>query len=231
METKAQIRKPTGINIKIAQLNAMRSKLVLEEIKRITDEEQFDVVCLQEPYTKNGTVPGMPQHARIIVQGEKPAAAIIIFTRDITVVKINQLCDEHMICVEIITPKISIILANLYFQFREEIEPYLHRIQKVYNTYNNRPIIFMMDANAKSELWHSKITDNRGEALSDLLEELQIEILNKPNNPHTFKNRAGAYSNIDITAISGNYWDMVKNWMVCDNLTISDHNLIKFEIK
>jgi len=64
-------------------------------------------------------------------------------------------------------------------------------------------IVKCLDANAKSPLWHSNVKNDRdrrrGEMLEDLMLAQNLVVYNKEGQPTTFKNRAGAETNIDVT--------------------------------
>ena len=217
--------------VRVAQINARRSRLVLHELRKIAEEKQIDVMCLQEPYTFKGKIPFMPATTQIITCGRKPNAGIIIFNKNITATLITQLSDEWTICVELRTHVGKYIMVSSYFQYRHHIEPYIAKFREIYQPYNNeKKNIFTADANAKSTLWHSRLTDTRGEALEDLIAELNLVICNKSGNPPTFKNRAGAKSNIDVTLVTQMKSKHITKWHVGDSLTTSDHNIIFFNI-
>ena len=63
--------------IKIGQLNCQGSKAVMSEILKVANELQLDILCLQEPYTKERKVLGLPRTARAITYGDRPKAATI----------------------------------------------------------------------------------------------------------------------------------------------------------
>lgn len=157
-------------------------------------------------------------------------AAIIVHNPLIETTEISQLCDSRMIYVEVLKKEGGFIVANLYFQFNEEIEPYINKIRQIIDQHSVKPIIITMDTNAKSTLWHSDTTDERGEKLSDLFQELDLEVCNKQSPTPTFHNRAAHSSNIDVTVENASAIDFVKNWEVTDNQTLSNNNIIKFEI-
>lgn len=131
--------------IKIGQLNSMRSANVLHEVRRTADELHLDIVCLQEPYSVRGTVPGMPTLAKTVTQGERPMTATVVYNMGIMVHKISQFCDSNTIVVEIITEMGNFILVNMYCQFIEPIGPYLEKIRSINNTYSQIPILYTMD--------------------------------------------------------------------------------------
>lgn len=204
----------------------------MHEIRKIAEEQSLDLICMQEPYTRDGKVPGMPVTARVVCFGERPMAVTIIFNKQITATIIQQFSNTHNVCLELSSLAGKWILLNTYCQFGDEIEQYIDNMREVLTTYETIPVVIMADANAKSPLWYNPPNrrDERGEMLMDMILENQLEIINRPNNPPTFHNRAGAKSNIDVTLSNGTAFGRVNNWKVWDNLTTSDHNLITFDI-
>ena len=217
--------------IRFGQLNAKGSKTVLQELRKIAEDEKLDIICLQEPYTKSGKIPYWPVKTQILVKGNKPQAAIIIVNNNVKATTITQHSDEWTICAELHTKIGKFMLICSYFQYSHEITPYISRIKEICNTFNNKKIILAIDANAKSVLWHSRLTDARGELFEEAIMELNLEIVNRPGNPPTYHSRAGAKSNIDVTLASRQATDNIVNWEVTDGATISDHNLIYYGLK
>lgn len=66
-------------------------------------------------------------------------------------------------------------------QFNEAIEHYLEKIRNICLEYNYLPIVIATDANAKSIIWNSEVTDNRGERIEDVMSELVLEVANQAN--------------------------------------------------
>ena len=91
-------------------------------------------------------------------------------------------------------------------------------------------MIIMADANAKSPCWFSKVRDERGEQFETLIAEFGLNVENKPHNSWTFENRAGAFSNIDITLTNNLAHETMAEWKVGQGLTTSDHNVIYFNL-
>lgn len=216
-------------SIRIAQLNAERSKAVMSETRKLAEELKLDIICIQEPYTQGGKVLGMPVTSQIVMAGVNPMTVIIVFNRAITTTVNRRLSDEHCVCVEIKSDAGNWILGNQYYQFRDEITIHINKTKKIFRNYENKPVLVLADLNAKSNLWHSRITDAKGEEMETAIQELQVEVLNKPRNPPTWR-RAGLSSNIDASLANSEASNRVTNWQVKDNLTTSDHNLILMEI-
>nr|CAD7393260.1 unnamed protein product [Timema cristinae] len=153
---------------------------------------QFDI---QEPYTLRRKVPHMPVVTRIATSGEMPMSDIVIFNRDITVTKITQLSNQWVTCVELGTGAGRIVMANLYFQFRHPIEPYLDQMEVLCRMYAGEPLIITADANAKSPMWYSRIVIRRdkrndarrpcrrGRAFEEFIYGHRLEVVNQPGNP------------------------------------------------
>lgn len=212
-------------DIRIAQINANGSAAVGHEIRKIAEEFKADIVCVQEPYTKGGIMPGMPIDVRVVMTGEVPKTATVIFNKTITITKLMKHTDTHCVSLEIITKHSKIILVNQYYQFSDEINVHISKTRAILQAYSDRPVIIMADANAKSTLWYSGRTDDNGRELEDLINEMQLEVVNKPHQAPTFQNRAGASSNIDVTLVN-NHVAEILDWKVEEHATCSDHNLI-----
>ena len=216
--------------LRIGQLNANGSKDVLDEVKKSTEELQLDILCLQEPYSRNGKIPSFPITAKIISFGKQPMAAIIVLDKEITATVITQVTDEWTVCVEIGTNIGKYILVSMYFQHRHEIQPYLIKVRQICNMFTEDKIIICADSNAKSTLWDSPRTDDRGEEMEAILMELNLEVMNQPGNPPTYRGWAGGESYIDVTLTNQNASQDVLNWKVEDGITSSDHNVAWFTI-
>lgn len=202
----------------------------MHEIRRLAEEMHFDVICIQEPYSVNGRIPFQPATAQIVTHGEEPMAAVIVFNTSFRTTVVSQLCNSHTICVEIGTPGGSWYIVNQYFQYSENIQDHTVHTRRVANALGNRRVVYTIDANARSDLWFSGETDDRGEHLEEVIGELQLHVANQPRNPPTFENRAGAKSRIDVTLLSTQMVRYVTGWKVGQGLTTSDHNVIYFEV-
>ena len=213
---------------RIGQLNAQRSATVLIVCRKLTEELDIDILCLQEPYSRFGSIPHMPHQAQVICGENQLMAAIIILNKEYKVVKISQFCDTHNVCAEVTTRFGTYILFNSYCQFSLDLD--LNKFREVCETFSDTSVILMADINSKSTWWYSNFTDARGEQVEELISEQGLNVENLPFNPPTFENRAGAKSNIDITLTNEKAQYAVRDWRVGQGLTTSDHNLIYFKI-
>jgi len=225
--------KDTHRNIRIAQHNMQGAKVVGLEIRECVDRHNIDILCMQEPYTFKGRVGGMRITERIVMGcAEDCKTAISIHNENIDVVKLTQFCDSHCTCVEIQSNVGSFYLINIYAQYSEQIEQHLDKIEQIITdlgtNQSHKKIIITGDFNARSVMWHDRLTDDNGKKLEDFISRNGLFLLNENGNPPTFSSNGS--SNIDITLINGNLTSLTSKWQVKENWTASDHRVIVFEL-
>ena len=81
-------------------------------------------------------------------------------------------------------------------------------------------------------MWGSPDTDNRGLELEDLLFDNDLTILNGNNTAPTFIGASTIRgTHPDLTAISYGISNKYINWHLSNEVTLSDHRLIRFNYK
>jgi hypothetical protein len=91
-----------------------------------------------------------------------------------------------------------------------------------------KQLIIGCDANAHHILWGSTGTNPRGESLMEFLVSSNLNILNHGNGPNfVVCNRKEV---IDLTIGTTNIANLVSNWHVSDEPSLSDHRYIRFQI-
>lgn len=239
MATKNKRKIPEKQIIRLGQLNARGSRAVTDEIRQLTHEQKLDILLLQEPYCFKNNIQGLGLDTKTVVDkkrfskittAERVKAAIVILNKNINVLKLEQYSNTHCICVEASTSTDSLYIISAYFQHCDSIKPYLDHLDKVIRALKGNRIVLGIDANANSTLWYSKDTDQRGEALEEFIAQHGLYIVNELSETHTFDNIHGQ-ANIDVTLASNPVINKVKNWRVLPNQTLSDHNLIRYDIE
>lgn len=91
-------------------------------------------------------------------------------------------------------------------------------------------VIIGADTNARSVLWHSDRTDERGRKLEEFASRRGLNIQNKISESPTFQGPRGS-SNIDVTLAGRLANAKIDDWKVIGDATNSDHNLILFHVK
>ena len=93
---------------------------------------------------------------------------------------------------------------------------------------NHLPLLLCGDSNAHSEAWGHPTQDNRGKLLEDLIVDYGLTIHNSNSYP-TWESRH-LQSYIDVTLSGGSIGHFITKWRVDPTATVSDHNLIEFQI-
>lgn len=89
-------------------------------------------------------------------------------------------------------------------------------------------VIVAGDFNAHSPIWGSPYTCNKGEALTDMINSLNMVVMNQGNAP-TYE-KGGRASHIDVTFASSSISRWIQDWKVLDINIESDHNPIFFAV-
>jgi hypothetical protein len=124
----------------------------------------------------------------------------------------------------------ELIIASAYFPHDSDEPPLTKEMTDIIEHCQSRKrrLIVGCDANAHHILWGSTSTNPRGEHLMEYLVSSNLNILNCSNEP-TFavRNRMEV---IDLTLGTNKIGDLVSNWHVSDELSLSDHRYICFQI-
>jgi hypothetical protein len=113
--------------------------------------------------------------------------------------------------------------ASAYFPYDSDEPPPTKEMRHITEHCQSRKkqLIVGRDANAHHILWGSTTTNPRGERLMEFLVSSNLNILNR-SNKHTFVvcNRKKV---IDLTLGTNKIGDLVSDWHVSDEPSLSDH--------
>jgi hypothetical protein len=91
------------------QINLQHSKVATANLIQITEEESTDILCIQEPYTIQNKVVGIPKKFRNFTITEiRSRAAIVVTNSRIDVLLLKQLSGADAVVVEI-TDEVKLI--------------------------------------------------------------------------------------------------------------------------
>jgi len=217
---------------KIFQLNCQRSYAVMCEVGALMHESGSSIALVQEPYTTNGCIRGLPASMRVFID-TRANAAILINDARLECMLIRA--DDYGVCVCVEGEIGRIWVASIYCKFGENLDPYIAYMDTVLLQASNTPVILGMDANASSTLWFSKISRqasgyqslSRGEVLSEWRISNRVHILNEPSEWYTFDGPRGK-SDIDVTLVNEAAKRTFEiSWKVMGGTGVSDHNPIE----
>jgi hypothetical protein len=118
----------------------------------------------------------------------------------------------------------------MYFDRDYQIEVKLLKIELILHYTKNTGVLIAADCNARSTLWHDKLTKSRGRILEEFITSKRLFIMNEVSGNTTFGNRLGT-SSIDLTIIKQPLLKSITRWEISDKESVSDHNIIKYKLK
>lgn len=229
-KTRRPLLQQNTMGLKIAQINAQRSRAAAVNLELIFNEYNIDILCIQKPYSYKGRARGYTAPGLRVIQPDKENSWVAAVVREskMDVFQNTDLESEHVMCLQVCTRHEQFYIINMYCQFSLEIRPFLDSLGDILRRLAGNKIILTMDANAKSDWWYSGITDDRGKELEEFIMIHDLRIINRSSNVCTYMTDRGE-SNIDITLASESLAGNIRDWKVDSVCTTSDHNLIIFE--
>ncbi|KAH9528752.1 hypothetical protein DERF_002669 [Dermatophagoides farinae] len=155
-------------------------------------------------------------------------SCICILNPSIQPMIISHLSNHDFIAIQIG----DIIITSAYATPSYDITPILHRIADVSNYGGGRGLIIAGDFNASHKHWFAKYIDKRGEELLATLLQYNLDTINDCDIPtyDTIRANRRLTSYIDLTIASSTIINHIRNWRVVDDVNMSDHRAIVFDI-
>jgi len=199
-------------------------------MKRVA-EEGTDIIFIQEPLNIQGNLIGILTKYKTLTAGEdRSRAAVVVTNNQIDTMRIHQLSDADSVVIETLKGNTKIIAARMYFDRGKQIEQGMTKIEAILQHAKNTKVLIASDCNARSTLWHDKLTNNRGRILEEFITSKQLYILNEESSSTTFRNRLGT-SNKDLTVISPQLLNSITEWRISYHERVSDRSNIQYTIK
>ena len=225
-------------NITIKQYNIRHKDTAsYDTLKQLKGNE---IMLLQEPYLVNKRLAYTPLSHKTRLPNTKDDWVSIVLPEAIDgkTQKLGQYCNKNMIFTKTREwlGKLSLILASIYMP-KNETSPDIGNdiIDNIRGATKEArkigaPLIMGADTNAKhKKLWNSRSTCSRGRQLAQLFKELDLIVINNGINT-TYQNTMGGSSTIDITITNRKGFEILKNWEVDNETSLSDHKIIKFQV-
>ena len=222
--------------MKVCQANLQHSKAAALEIGRNFDNGLFDLVLIQEPYMKDNVVCISTQCGVVLYQqNNAKVRSCILVRKDIKYFMLPQFTNKDEVTVKVSLKdeqgvSKDIVFCSGYFPYDSSWEPPSLNVTNLVDFCSSfgLNLIVGCDANAHNVVWGSSDTNKRGESLFDFLLIKELIILNEGNEP-TFCNSI-RQEVIDITFSSKTLCNIVSNWKVSEEPSLSDHKYITFEV-
>ncbi len=219
--------------VRIAQANLQKSVVGVQEIRQAVHDNDVDVVCAQEIHAVDGIAMGFGIGGTIVHAPPKDphliAALISVHNSSLKVLNLSQFTNTHCVCVELRHSGESLYLVNVYCQYSEPLESMLHHLDVILSSLPAKRVIILGDFNARSKMWHDRVTDTKGLLLEDFVARHGLFIANMPGSLYTYSHNGE--SNVDVTLCTGNVLRYIRDWRVRDGWTTCDHRVISLELE
>ncbi|XP_078051392.1 uncharacterized protein LOC144477538 [Augochlora pura] len=204
----------------ILQINLHRCKMAQDLMTQYATEKDYNIVVISELYCIHSTWYGdLNQDAAIWITPAttKKVKNVQIVFRGKGVVAIA--IDDLKIFSCYISPNIPL----------EEFQDIVDAVDKEVNRVGSSLAIIAGDLNAKSVIWSSKITDNRGLEILEMAARNDLTPI-RSQGDYTFE-RDGHKSLIDIVLCGKDCASALLKSVILDDFTASDHRYLRHIFK
>ncbi|XP_037930262.1 uncharacterized protein LOC119664997, partial [Teleopsis dalmanni] len=221
--------------LEVLQANLHHAKGASATLCRIAQINNIALGLIQEPWVFDGQIRGLNTKSGKLVYDRSiavPRAAILI-GGDVKYLPLTNFISRDLAAVLVEVPTLGgatdIVMASAYFPGDEVTIP-PSEVQQLINFCKStgRQLILGCDANAHHTVWGSSNDNKRGEYLLDYIMTVGLSIANKGSKP-TFIN-AIREEVLDLTLCTRGIEESIWNWRVSDEVSLSDHQHIRFEI-
>jgi ribonuclease HI len=219
------------------QINLQHAKAPTFNISECLGRLKTFITLIQEPYYFYGIKGLSKRYGTMfskVESGERPRTCIYV-SKNINAVLLPKFSSRDLTTIKIKhndgNGYKEIICCSVYLPYDSDTPPPTRELSEVINYANSSstPIILGCDANSHNELWGSTNTNNRGTALMEYILSENLIILNRGSRP-TFINSIREEV-IDISLCSPSIAEEISNWHVLQEDSLSDHQIIQFELK
>ncbi|PNF26374.1 hypothetical protein B7P43_G17902 [Cryptotermes secundus] len=222
--------------MRFLQINLHHSKAATAALCQQLAEGKADIALIQEPRLYKGRTRGLNNMGGTVysVAPSNNARSCVYIRDHVNALPLLELCSRDATAVRITylyqEGSKELIIASVYLPYDSDEPPPTKEMRDIieYCFSRKKQLIIGCDANAHRILWVSTGTNPRGESLMEFLVSSNLNILNHGNEP-TFVvcNRKEV---IDLTLGTNNIENLVSNWHVSDEPSLSDHRYICFKI-
>ena len=212
------------------QINAQHSRTATNNLIQLINEQSIDIICIQEPYSINTKLPGIPKSMRTYACGDgRRRAAIIISNHNIDATLIRQYSDEDCIIIEVNYNGEKFYTASMYFDRERNIETDIRKVETVLDHIKGSEIIIASDTNARNTIWYNVENNERGRVLEEFITTTSLHITNENTGIPTFETRR-AKSWVDLTMTNNHLLAHVTEWNCGVEESCADHKIIAFTL-
>lgn len=203
--------------MRVLQTNLGRSPAAHDIAYAVACEKSVDLIIIAEPNIKLACSRGFWVDSRKDI-------AIQVINKDIGVSRVESgpgfvkvTFDGWQLYGCYVSPNIPLS------DFKDYVDSVMFQIRD-----GDTEAVFAGDINAKSALWGSPFTNDRGHYVAEWLAELNLVILNTGTSPTFERGRSKSY--IDVTGATANLAGKVRDWEVLAGEVLTYHHHIYFDV-
>ena len=214
--------------LRIRQLNCYKQERSTALLSRW--HKHTDISCIQEPnITQLRALRGVGKVYKCETQ-KIPRTAIFIHNH-IDVTKLPKFCNKDI--TTILLEKHKLVISSVYHDKHLPVWPdYLDQLV-IYCRRKHFKLLLASDANSHSTVWGCKYNDGRGFTIEQNCMTHNLTICNQGDKP-TYDDSIFRQTKVrkDIPDITiSNSPDLISDWEVSDEPSMSDHKIITYSIK
>lgn len=204
--------------LKFLQINLGRGRTAQDLMVQKAAEDNTDILLISEPYRRPHTQPWY--------EDVNHCAAIMIRNRKLIT---SEVCENNAGFVYATVNKIRVY--SCYYSPSMDLNTFTEALNLLEASIRSSKyrVIIGGDFNSKSPEWNSNKLDGKGTTVCEIIASLDLTIFNI-GDKLTFRRNAGG-SIIDITFGTTSFCNGNMNWLVLEDLTLSDHQYITFNIE
>ena len=173
--------------IRRMQINLQHSTTATDNLIKLTEQDNSDIISIQESYLYKNRVVGLPKSSRHFTsRGDKCRAAIIITNNKIYAVLIKQLSNPDSVLIEV-KYNTRFFAGSMYFDITKELERELDTIEELIDFRNRNELLIAVDSNSRSKTWHDSQTNKRGKILEEYIISRNLHIMNEETSRRTIR--------------------------------------------
>lgn len=212
---------------KFLQINLQKSRSNTLDILKHIEEKNIDIALIQEPYMYFNRIVNLNTNWIAVYSKNNNPKSIIIIKRSLQILCLDYLIEENIVVIKVKDGNREVCIVSIYIPPKDNIEEYISKLERLCNINREDEKIIGGDFNAKSSLWYSKSTDDKGELIEEFIVNNNLIVLNKEGEKYTYDSIHGQ-DNIDITLVTEGIENKSRGWNVEEG--ISDHNIISWEV-
>lgn len=197
------------------QINANRSRFVMDEALTAAIRHQCHIMVLSEP-----NIRALERIEHYLDDASGAAIA------DLTGILGAPTISKGNGFVVASTSKIAVV--SVYLSPNIDIDIYIAAVDDIaaeIRRLHAGLVLVCGDFNAKCQVWGGTITDNRGRILQDAMSALDYTCVNRADSP-TYAVPGRAESVIDLCFLSEMALNRFTDWKICDEVVLSDHKAV-----